>query len=66
MQLSINGQVVALPAPITLAQWLAQTGFTGQRIACELNRELVPRSQWTQTLLSDGDTLEIVAAIGGG
>lgn len=36
------------------------------RVAVELNRQIVPREQWTQTSLSDGDQLEIVHFVGGG
>jgi thiamine biosynthesis protein ThiS len=36
------------------------------RVAIELNREIVPRDQWPQTPLHDGDRLEIVHFVGGG
>ena len=36
------------------------------RVAIELNREIVPRGQWAETKLSDGDRLEIVHFVGGG
>ena len=36
------------------------------RVAVELNRELVPRDRWTATPVSDGDRLEIVHFVGGG
>jgi thiamine biosynthesis protein ThiS len=36
------------------------------RVAVELNRELIPRDQWPSTRLSDGDKLEIVHFVGGG
>jgi thiamine biosynthesis protein ThiS len=36
------------------------------RVAIELNREIVPRGQWSQTRLNEGDRLEIVHFVGGG
>ena len=36
------------------------------RVAVELNREIVPRDRWSETLLKDGDRLEIVHFVGGG
>jgi len=36
------------------------------RVAIELNREIVPREQWPETPLHDGDRLEIVHFVGGG
>jgi sulfur carrier protein len=38
----------------------------GDRVAVELNREIVPRAQWDDTQLHDGDRLEIVHFVGGG
>jgi sulfur carrier protein len=36
------------------------------RVAVELNRDIVPRDRWTQTALAEGDRLEIVHFVGGG
>ena len=38
----------------------------GRRIAVERNGDIVPRSQFTNVVIEDGDVLEIVHAIGGG
>ena len=38
----------------------------GKRIAIERNGEIVPRSKHAETVLVDGDKIEVVAAIGGG
>lgn len=38
----------------------------GKRVAVERNGEIVPRSQYVQVKLQDGDQLEIVVAVGGG
>ncbi len=40
--------------------------MAGKRIAIEKNGEIVPRSQYGETQLRDGDRLEIVVAVGGG
>ncbi len=40
--------------------------LSGKRIAVEKNGEIVPRSRYADTALADGDTLEIVVAVGGG
>ncbi len=45
---------------------LDQMQLGGKRIALERNGEIVPRSQFAQQLLFDGDCLEIVVAVGGG
>jgi len=66
VNLIINGQPAAHPAPMTLTQLVEALGLTGKRLAIELNGEIVPRSLHAQTQLSDGDRVEIVHAIGGG
>lgn len=66
MELIVNGEPRSLPAPLSVASLLSELGMTGRRIALELNGEILPRSEFGQTMLSGGDTLEIVQAIGGG
>ena len=43
-----------------------QLGMKADRVAVELNREIVPRERWPETALRDGDRLEIVHFVGGG
>jgi len=45
---------------------IEQLGMKGDRVAVELNREIVARADWTQTRLNDGDRLEVVHFVGGG
>ncbi len=66
MKLVINGEAHTFDAPLTLAELIERLGLTGRRIAVEHNLEIVPRSQFAETRLADGDRLEIVHAIGGG
>ncbi|MEL0027369.1 MAG: sulfur carrier protein ThiS [Perlucidibaca sp.] len=57
---------MSLAAGTTLADLVTRQGLAGRRIAVEHNGEIVPRSRHASCLLADGDTLEIVHAIGGG
>jgi sulfur carrier protein len=66
MDLFINGEVKAFADELSLTQLVEQLGMKGDRVAIELNREIVPRAQWADTLLDDGDRLEIVHFVGGG
>lgn len=66
MQIQLNGEAHDLTGPLTLAELLAQLGLAGKRLAVEQNLEIVPRSQYTDTPVQDGDRIEIVHAIGGG
>jgi sulfur carrier protein len=65
MKIVINGQEQTY-APITLAQLIEQLGMKQDRVAVELNRDIVPRAKWAETNLAEGDRLEIVHFVGGG
>jgi len=65
MKLTINGQQQDSAAG-TLAQLIEQLGMKQDRVAVELNRNIVPRDQWAGTHLAEGDQLEIVHFVGGG
>jgi sulfur carrier protein len=66
MQLFINGKEQSFDDHLTLAQLIEQLGMKGDRVAAELNREIVSRGHWSETTLNDGDHLEIVHFVGGG
>lgn len=66
MKLQINGDAREFPLPLSLASLLEQMGLKADRVAVELNRNIVPRDQWTATGLNEGDQLEIVHFVGGG
>ena len=61
----ING-VEQDAAGLTVAEYLAGTDYVLGRVAVERNGEIVPKSQYAQTVLADGDSLEVVSFVGGG
>jgi len=66
MQILLNGETHPLPKQLTLAELLLQLELTGKRLAVEVNLAIVPRSEHEHFMLSAGDKVEIVHAIGGG
>jgi thiamine biosynthesis protein ThiS len=66
MKLVLNGEEREFPASLSLAGLLDQLGLKADRVAIELNRDIVPRDRWPDTLLKDADQLEIVHFVGGG
>jgi sulfur carrier protein len=66
MHITVNGEATAIPEGATVGELLGLLQLAGQRLAVELNGDIVPRSLWAQTRLSAGDQAEIVKAIGGG
>lgn len=63
--IKINGQSLDI-AGMTLASYLATTTYDPKRIAVERNGDIVPKSQYEETVLTDGDTIEVVSFVGGG
>jgi thiamine biosynthesis protein ThiS len=66
MTLQLNGESRDFPDGLTLAGLIAQLGMKPDRVAVELNLEIVPRGDWERTALKDGDRLEVVHFVGGG
>lgn len=66
MQLIVNGDIHQISGPVTLAQLVEQFGLEPRKVAIERNLEIVPRSAYGETLLGEGDRLEIVHFVGGG
>ena len=61
----VNGELLNLAGTI-LADYLETTDFNLKRIAVERNGDIVFKSQYAETILQDGDVLEIVSFVGGG
>lgn len=61
----INGTSLEIGGT-SLADYLSTSGYDCRRIAVERNGTIVPKSQYSETILTDGDTLEIVSFVGGG
>jgi thiamine biosynthesis protein ThiS len=69
MHFVLNGQLREFPqlgAPAHLLDLVADLGLKGDRVAVEHNGNIVPRAEWANTGLQDGDRLEIVHFVGGG
>jgi thiazole synthase len=66
MHLSINGEFRSITDGMTVESLLGQLGFDRGKVAVERNLEIVPRSTYAATQLTDGDRIEIVHFIGGG
>jgi len=68
MNLIINGESREFPEPSLALSTLVieKLGMKGDRVAVELNRQIVRRGAWESTFVKDGDRLEIVHFVGGG
>jgi len=66
MRVQINGEEKELPGNFKLSELVEHLGLKADRLAVELNRDVIPRTQWGETQLHEGDRLEIVHFVGGG
>lgn len=61
----INGRELNI-AGKSLADYLTTANYDSKRIAVERNGNIIPKSQYAETMLMDGDSIEVVSFVGGG
>ncbi len=66
MQISVNGEEMEVSPGFTIGNLLNMLELTPERLAVERNGMVISRKLLTETILEEGDKLEIVKAIGGG
>ncbi len=66
MEIMVNGEPRRLPAPATVSDLLQHLGLDPRGVVVELNRKIIRRPQLGETVLSDGDAVELVHFVGGG
>ena len=64
--ISINGQPRQVPSGQSVADLLLFLGVHPERVAVELNREIIRKRNWSSTVVPDGAQLEVVEFVGGG
>ena len=62
----VNGKEINLTENTTVAEYLEQNQYQVKRIAVELNGDILPKYGYSDTMLKDGDRLEVVTFVGGG
>jgi sulfur carrier protein len=62
----LNGEPREVDEGLTVTRLLDASAYAGRRVAVEINREIVPKSQHAQRIVHDGDHVQIVQAMGGG
>ena len=64
--MNVNGKVSELNVPITVKELIAGLGYREDRVAVELNGNIIPRSDYENVYLCSNDSVEIVGFVGGG
>ena len=66
IQVTVNGSAHRFEHPVNVRELLDRLAMAGKKVAVERNGEIVPKGRHHETLLQNGDRLEIVVAVGGG
>ncbi len=66
MRVTLNGEQRELPDGLTVAGLLAHLGVKAPRVAVEVNESVVTRDRYEVHRIAPGDSVEIVAFVGGG
>jgi thiamine biosynthesis protein ThiS len=66
LEITVNGEVRRVPSPATAADLLRRLGLDPRSVVVELNRRIVRRPVLAETVLADGDAIELVHFVGGG
>lgn len=64
--IQLNGEAHQLTGHVCIVDLIAQLKLSHGRIAVEINREIIPRSEHADRLICAGDVVEVIHAIGGG
>ena len=66
MKIVVNGEEKVIPGSMALSELLSFLGLPDERLAVEVNRDVVPRARWQETNVSEKDRIEIIHFVGGG
>lgn len=66
IQVTVNGRAHSFERPVNVRDLLEHLEMAGRKVAVERNGEIVPKGLHRETLVENGDALEIVVAVGGG
>ena len=66
MTITLNGDPFDLSGPLTVAELLTSLDLDARRVAVEYNLVVLKRAAFAATLVSEGDSVEIVNFVGGG
>ena len=66
LAVTINGEARRVPGPATLLELLGHLGLDPRTVVVERNREIVRRVRLAETMVVEGDLIELVHFVGGG
>jgi len=64
--MKVNGERLEFVPPMSVEDLIQRSGRKPEKVAVLLNRQIVPRAEYSVTFLKEEDTVEIVGFVGGG
>jgi sulfur carrier protein len=66
LRVTVNGEALSVPAGTSVSGLLERLGVATPRVAVERNKDIVPKAEYPETALAEGDVFEVVELVGGG
>ena len=66
MNISLNGKETEIKKSMTISELIRQKNLKPEKLVIEYNREILSREKWSDTVLEDGDKIEMLGFVGGG
>ncbi len=66
IEITVNGNISKLDEPTSINEFLVLKGFEGRSVAVAVNSIVIRRTSFNNTIINDGDVVEIVRPVGGG
>ena len=64
--ITVNGNEISNADDLSLSDFLLREGYKISFVAVECNGSIVPKTQYEEKILTDGDVIEVVSFVGGG
>lgn len=64
--IKVNSKVIEGLENVTVAELLKELNYKTMYVAVEINNKIVPKSNYENTIISNGDVIEVVSFVGGG
>lgn len=61
-----NGKEKEFEGEVTVEDFISQQNYKKEQVAVELNEKIIPKADYSETVIKDGDVIEILSFMGGG
>ncbi len=66
MEIKVNGRIKLIECSVSIEEFVKGNNFCAQSLVIEHNFKIIPKNEWQNVFLKEGDNLEIVSFVSGG